>query len=46
MVRAGSPQSSPPVQEAHGLDDFARLGPGVGPGEVGEDRVENQLGIG
>ena len=33
------------VQQAHGLDDFAHLGPGVGPGEVGEDRVEDQLGI-
>ena len=33
------------MQKAHGLDDFAHLGPGVGPGEVGEDRVENQLGI-
>ena len=42
MVRAGSPQSVAAGKETHGLDDFARLGPGVGPGEVGEDRVENQ----
>jgi len=34
------------MQKAHRLDDFARLGPGVGPGEVGEDRVVNQPGIG
>ena len=34
------------MQKPHRLDDFAHLGPGVGPGEVGEDRVENQLGIG
>ena len=42
MVRAGFPRLRR-QQKPHGLDDLAHLRPGVGPGEVGEDRVEDQL---